>query len=192
MQLSAKIEAILFWKGEPISKTKLGTILSVSVKEIEAGLLALEKSLESRGVQLVTKDDEVMLATSKEVSGLIEKLIRDEIHRDLGKAGLETLALILYRGPISRSDIDYVRGVNSQFILRNLLIRGLVEKITDEKDQRRFLYKPTFDLLTHLGIKNLSELPEWQTIQDELTRATAPDTAHESAQADSGEKDETV
>lgn len=171
MTLSAQIESILFWKGEPISKVKLGTILAVPLKEIEVGLNTLEKNLEGRGIQLVRKEDEVTLATDKEMSGIIEKLIKEEIHRDLGKAGLETLALVLYRGPISRSDIDYVRGVNSQFILRNLLIRGLVEKVTDEKDQRRFLYKPTFDLLTHLGIKNIEELPEWQDVRNTLTKA---------------------
>lgn len=186
MTTSARIEAILFWKGEPLSKATLRTILSLSEKEIEVGLATLEKDLESRGLQLIRKEDEVALATHKEMSGIIEALIKEEIHRDLGKAGLETLALILYRGPISRSDIDYIRGVNSQFILRNLLVRGLVEKVTDEKDQRRFLYKPTFDLLTHLGIKSIEELPEWNTVRESLilaqtaNEATAPEEAQTS------------
>ncbi|MEN9614576.1 MAG: segregation and condensation protein segregation and condensation protein [Candidatus Parcubacteria bacterium] len=188
MTLSAQIEAILFWKGESTSKTKLASILSVTVAQIEAGLVTLEKELDGRGIQLIRKEDEVVLATHKEISGTIEKLIKEEIHRDLGKAGLETLALVLYRGPISRSDIDYIRGVNSQFILRNLLIRGLVEKVTDEKDQRRFLYKPTFDLLTHLGIKSIDELPEWQAVQAEITEAT---TAKEAVNKESSESAET-
>ena len=84
----------------------------------------LEQDLKGRGLSLVRTDDEVMLGTAKEFSGLIEDLAKEELSRDLGKAGLETLSIVLYLGPITRADIDYIRGVNSQFILRALLIRA--------------------------------------------------------------------
>src|SRR5207253_1777638 len=110
-------------------------------------LKTLSESLANRGLSLVETESEVALVTRSEVSGLIETLAKEELDRDLGKAGLETLSIILYYGPLARREIDYIRGVNSTFILRNLLVRGLVERVTNEKDQRSFLYKSSLDLL---------------------------------------------
>ena len=168
MNLDQQIEAILFFRGESVSVKKIATILQKTPEEIGQGIETLKQRLQSGALTIVTKDDEVMLATRAEVAPLIEGLVKDELNRDLGKAGLETLSIVLYKGPISRREIDYIRGVNSQFILRNLMIRGLVEKITDEKDERRFLYRPTFELLQMLGVSNISELPEYTIVQEEL------------------------
>ena len=109
-----------------------------------------------------------MLGTAKELSPLIEQLTKEELTKDLGKAGLETLSIILYQGPITRADIDYIRGVNSQFIVRNLLIRGLVERVENPKDARSFLYKTTLDLLSHLGISKIEELPEYAQVREDI------------------------
>lgn len=168
MNLSAKIEAILFWKAEPISVKKLASLLDEKVEAVQIGLVELEKSLQGRGVTLVQTDEDVMLGTAKDLSPLIEKLTKDELTRDLGKAGLETLSIILYQGPISRADIDYIRGVNSQFILRALLIRGLVERIDNPADARSYLYKTTLDLLAHLGVSKLQELPEYEAVRKDI------------------------
>ncbi len=168
MNLSAKIEAILFWKAEPVSVKKLASLLDEKVEGVKAGLVELETALRGRGVTLVQTDEDVMLGTAKELSPLIEKLTKDELTHDLGKAGLETLSIVLYQGPISRSDIDYIRGVNSQFILRALLIRGLVERIDNPKDARSYLYKPTIDLLSHLGISKIVELPEYDAVRSDI------------------------
>jgi len=116
----------------------------------------------------VRTNDDVMLGTTKEMSSTIEKLTKEELVRDLGKAGLETLSIVLYQGPISRADIDFIRGVNSQFILRNLLIRGLVERVENPKDARSFLYKTTLSLLAHLGITKIEELPEYSQVRDDI------------------------
>jgi segregation and condensation protein B len=128
----------------------------------------LEAVLKGRGLTLVQTDEEVMLGTAKELSPLIEKLTKDELSRDLGKAGLETLSIILYQGPITRAEIDYIRGVNSQFIVRNLLIRGLVERVENPKDARSFLYKTTLELLSHLGISKIEDLPEYEAVRKEI------------------------
>jgi segregation and condensation protein B len=176
MKLDAKIEAVLFWKAEPMALSKLAKIFSVPVGEIEIALKTLEENLSGRGITLVKKDDEVTLRTSAEASDLIETLAREELTRDLGKAGLETLSVILYQGPIARRDIDYVRGVNSNFILRNLLVRGLIEKIENPKDHRSFLYRPTFDLLSFLGVSKIENLPEYSSVRAEIeTFSAAPD-----------------
>jgi len=168
MPLDAQIEAILFWRGEAISLKKLGEILEKPVEEIQAALQTLDEKLQDRGLELVYNEDEVMLGTRATLSPLIEKLRKEELVRDSGKAGLETLPIILYRGPVSRRDIDYIRGVNSQFILRNLLVRGLIEKVVNPQDERSFLYKPTFELLTHLGVSKIDELPEFADVRKEL------------------------
>jgi segregation and condensation protein B len=166
--LSQKIEAILFWKAEPVSIEKLAKFLECDIESVRNALVELQNNLNNRGLTLVQTDSDVMLGTAKQLSPLIEKLTKEELIRDLGKAGLETLSIILYQGPISRADIDYIRGVNSQFIIRNLSIRGLIERVDNPKDMRSFLYKPTLQLLAHLGVNNISDIPEFEKVRREI------------------------
>ena len=179
MNLSSQLEAILFWKAEPVSFKKLASLLNTDIPAIKTAVQELENNLKGRGLTLVQTDEEVMLGTAKELSPLIEQLTKEELTRDLGKAGLETLSIVLYQGPISRADIDYIRGVNSQFILRNLLIRGLVERVDNPKDARSFLYKTTLTLLSHLGISKIEDLPEYTQVKQDIEifkQSTAPQT----------------
>jgi segregation and condensation protein B len=162
MNIDAQIEAILFFKAEPMKTMRLAEILDVDEETIRQGLATLSEKLSGRGVALLLKDDEVSLGTIAEMGETIEKMIKDELHRDLGNAAIETLTIVLYKGPIQKSEIDFIRGVNSNFILRNLLVRGLVEKIPNPTDQRSFLYRPTFDLLAYLGINRTEDLPEFE------------------------------
>ena len=168
MDLDKKIEAILFWKGEPMKLKKLADLFSVSEEDIKFAVNTVKENLQNRGVALIEKEDEIMLATAPEFSTIIEELTKEELSKDLGKASLETLSIVLYQGPIKRSEIDYIRGVNSQFILRNLLVRGLIEKINDPKDARTFVYKPSFELLEHLGVRNIEELPEYEAVRRDI------------------------
>ena len=168
LPLSSQLEAVLFWKAEPVSIKKLASLLNTGPESVKEGLKELTEKLKGRGLTLVQTDDEVMLGTAKEFSPLIEQLTKDELTRDLGKAGLETISIILYQGPISRADIDYIRGVNSQFILRNLLIRGLVERVDNPKDARSFLYQTTLQLLAHLGIAKREDLPEFEKVRSDI------------------------
>lgn len=169
MNLESQIEAILYWKGETLMIKELSKMLGKTEQEIISALTELDLSLKNRGIRLVNNGDQVALGTASEAGKLIETLTKEETTKDLGKAGLETLSIILYRGPITRKEIDYIRGVNSTFIIRNLSIRGLVEKISDPKNLRSFLYKPTIDLLTLLGVENLEKLPEYSDIKKEIT-----------------------
>lgn len=184
MQLDAKIESVLFWKAEPVAFSRLAKIFSVTEEEIKKEVAVLEQKLLGRGLALVIKDDEICLRTASEAGTLIETLAKEELTRDLGKAGLETLSVILYQGPISRREIDYVRGVNSNFILRNLLVRGLVERVDNPKDQRSFLYRPTFDLLSYLGVSKIEDLPEYAPVKKEIEAFSTAPKDTESANAD--------
>lgn len=163
MTLESKIEAILLFKNEPISFGEFSKMLDVSAEKIKEAVENLEKVYAERGIVIISSGDEISFGTHPDMSGLIEKLQKEELSREIGRAGLETLSIILYKGPISRKEIDYIRGVNSGFIVRNLLIRGLIERSESEAGERSFSYKPTLELLRYLGIKKIQELPEFET-----------------------------
>src|SRR3989344_689184 len=169
MDLEKKIEALLFWKGEPLKRKKLAEIFNVKNEEISEALEKLKKVHQERGVVFLEKDDEVILGTAPELSDFFEKLQKEELNKDLKKASLETLSIILYKNGVSKADIDYIRGMNSGFTLRALSVRGLIERITDQKDNRRYIYKPSFELLSFMGIKSVEELPDYREVSDSLT-----------------------
>jgi len=161
MTLDQKIEAVLFLKGEPVSVKKLAELLEVTGEEIEASLEILTDRIKEGGLNLVIKGNEIMLGTRPELGPLLEKIHKEEIAKDLSKASLETLSIILYKAGTTRSEIDWIRGVNSSFILRNLLIRGLIERTTHPSDSRKYLYQPTFELISFLGLSRIEDLPEF-------------------------------
>lgn len=168
MDVSAKIEAVLFWKGEPVRRKELAKLLGISENDVTQGIATLQETLTGRGLTLTHTDDTYELRTHPEASELIESLTKDELKKDLGKAGLETLAIVLYQGPVSRAQIDFIRGVNSTFILRNLLVRGLVEKVANPEDKRGFLYQVTHDALGFLGVSSAKDMPEFDAVQKEI------------------------
>lgn len=160
MEISKQIEALLFFKGEPVNITFLAKTLKISEDEVLEGLRTLEQSLSGRGIVLMQNVNEYMLGTAPQMGPIIESLLKEELSKDLGKAGLETLATVLYRGPILRSEINYLRGVNSNYILRSLLVRGLIEKV--DQGGRSTAYQPTFELLSYMGVNKVSDLPGYE------------------------------
>lgn len=164
------IEAFLFWKGEPVTVRELAKSLKFDIQIVDAALehLGSQEVCQDKGIVVVRFGDKVTLGTHPEVSTTIEELTKEELSRDLGKSALETLAIILYQGPVKRSQIDYVRGVNSQFILRNLLVRGLIDRTVDPSDERSFVYSPSLELLSHLGVGHVRELPEFEKVLESL------------------------
>ena len=188
MTLDALIEAVLFWKAEPVSVKKLAEILEKSEQEIVDAIASLKNTLTTtgvaRGLTLIELDGAVTLGTHPEASATIEKIAKEDLVKDLGKAGLETISIILYQGPISRAEIDYIRGVNSQFIIRNLLIRDLIEKVENPNDRRAFHYKPSMRLLAHMGLSNIESLPEFQNIRAHIAafKAAGEENTSETSQ----------
>lgn len=167
-ELIKKIEAILFYMAEPVEVSFLAKTLDVSKEEILNTVILLTQSLEDRGIKLVNLNNEISLVTSPEFGEVIEKIIKEERERDLGRAGIETLSIIAYKGPVGKKEIEYIRGVNSQYALRSLLLRGLIEKKQSIEDERMMVYSITLDTLRHLGIQKISDLPEWKATKDKL------------------------
>ena len=162
-----KIEALLFALGRPISKTELAKKLNVSAEQITEAQTLLMSRL-TGGITLVDDGTAVELRTGPEASQLIEQIQKEEYTREVGRAGLEALAAILYRGPLTRAEIDFIRGVNSSQTLRTLTMRGLVRRIPNPKDERSFLYEPTTELLSQLGVSSVQGLPEYESVRTKL------------------------
>jgi segregation and condensation protein B len=188
MELQSLIEALLFSRAEPWTSSELAKAISVSTQEIDPALSALESALSSRGICLVRADDTVTLGTQKEAHSILEKIYKEELEKGLSKASIETLSIIMYGGEVTRGKIDYIRGVNSSFILRSLLIRGLIERKPYPHDRKRFMYVPTVALLAQLGVDKVESLVDYERIHGELTK-TSPKSDSEETSLESNEND---
>lgn len=177
-EIANKIEALLFALGRPMSKTELAKKIGIPQEEITAAL-SLFASRAAGGITLVDDGATLELRTSSDTSKLIEQIQKDEYSREVGRAGLEALAAILYRGPLTRAEIDFIRGVNSTQTLRTLTMRGLVRKVPNPKDERSFLYEPTTELFATLGVVSKHELPEYEQTRAKLAELEAAYRAKE-------------
>jgi len=167
MNLKSILESILFAYGEPITKDRLVKLTKADKEKIEAALRELKEEWKGRGIVLLEKDDEFQLGSNPENSKYVEELMKEEFTTELSRAALETIAIVAYKGPLTRAKIEYIRGVNSSFTLRNLLMRGLVERTENPNDARSYLYKVSFDFLKYLGLTNISDLPSYNEFQKE-------------------------
>ncbi len=168
MELYVQLEGLLFYRSAPVKKTELRTIFSVTETDLETALVDLTLKLEVGATRLLVTKKEVQLVIAPELDDLIESLRRDELNRDIGKAGAETLAIVLYREPVSRAEIDLIRGVNSTFILRHLMMRGLISREICPDKSRSYRYSITPALLAHLGITKKIDLPDWEDTMTKL------------------------
>lgn len=168
MNLEQKIEALLFFKAEPMSLWEIGAALRAEPDEVKAAFPILKENLSTRGLRIIEHGDKVMLGTAPEMGTFFEDLRKEELTKDLSKASLETLSIVLYKENVTRSEINFIRGVNSGFILRALEVRGLVEKGAHKSDARAYVYSPTLELLSYLGVTRVSELPRYEEIKETL------------------------
>ena len=159
MELTHLIEALLFASGEPISLKRAARVLEVSDHQIRDAIVRVRNGLSDRGIRLLQHGDEIELVSAPEAGRFVEKLRAEEFEGDLSQAALETLAIILWKETISRAGIDFLRGVNSSFTLRTLLMRGLIARRENPHDARVALYEPSAAAMKYLGVTSLSELP---------------------------------
>lgn len=163
MKLSAQLEAALFVSGEPVSVSTLARALRVSPEELRAALADLEKRYEATtaGLRLLRSPEGVQLVTAPDAREAVEAFVTQSIRERLTPAAAETLAIITYRGPISRAGIEAIRGVNSSFTLRLLALRGLVTKEPHPNDRRSFVYQVSAEFLRHLGAASVEDVSDY-------------------------------
>ncbi len=186
--LAQKIEALLFALGEPLSREELMKIFDADTAALNAALALLTAGAreQTRGIIAIDDGKVIELRAAPAAAGIIERVRKEEYSRDIGRAGLEALAAILYQGALTRAQIDFIRGVNSSQTLRTLAMRGLVRKIPNPKDERSFLYEPTTELLAELGVSKLSELPDFENIREKLRKLEEANAAQEETAPDEG------
>ena len=161
------LESLLFTYGESISLKKLAEVTKTSPNNILLALENLKANLKNRGIKLINKDNYWQMVSTKESSEFIEKLVKSEIQEELTAASLEVLAVVAYRGPASKSEIEMLRGVNSGYALRNLTLRGLINKNEVTKPQT---YQISLGALKKLGLNTEHELPKYNELKTELLR----------------------
>lgn len=173
LQSPALLEALLFASGEALTKEQLLTHLDITSTELTDAIEVLSTALKGHGLTLVESDTELELRTAPEASDMVSAFRESELSRDIGKASLETLAIILYTNGATRSEIDYIRGVNSSAALRSLLLRALIEKKEDATDKRRLRYQATVEALAHLGVSKKEDLPRYKEYTEGIRERTA-------------------
>lgn len=164
INLPASIEALLFVAPGPVTPSQLAQVLDKPTTQIEQGLDELEalyaQEGPARGLRLQRYRGRVQLTTASEVAQAIERFLGLDTGSRLSRAALETLAIVLYRQPVTRPQIDAVRGVNSDGVLKSLLLKGLVQEVgRAEAPGRPILYSATTECLQYFGLSSLAELP---------------------------------
>lgn len=163
LTLSALLESLLFVAEEPVTIMQLAQVLEVSTEEVEAAIAQLGADYHSgggRGIRLQRKNDRVQLISAPEAAPVLQRFLGVDLSTSLSTAAVETLAVIAYRQPLTRAEIESVRGVNCDGVLRTLISHGLVEAVGRlEQPGRPFLYGTTFQFLQYFGLESLADLP---------------------------------
>jgi len=160
LDLTARVEALLFVSPDPITPYQLGTILEESTHKIKGCLDELAAQYRERGIRIQRHEGAVQLTSAPEAAGLIERFLDIETTTTLSQAALETLSIVAYQQPVTRPQVDDIRGVNSDGVLRTLLSKGLIEEIgRAEGPGRPILYSATQEFLKYFGLSSFDELP---------------------------------
>jgi segregation and condensation protein B len=171
LSLSVKLEALLFVAPEPVTTAQLSAALDVAPSVVERGLNELDASLATRGLRLQRNAGRVQLTTAPQLAELIERFLGLEATTHLSRAALETLAIIAYQQPVTRPQIDAIRGVNSDSMLKSLLHKGLIiESGRSDGPGRPFLYSTTPEFLQHFGLNSVLEMPSLASSEEEGER----------------------
>ena len=163
--LKSKIESLLFISNQPFTVKKLIDLTKSDKEKINAAIkeLMADYNQADKGIQIQRIGDKIQMVSSVDNTRLVKDFIKEETTGELSRAALETLTIVAYRGPITRAELEQIRGVNCAIILRNLLIRGLVENKEDKKNMQT-VYNITLDFLKFLGINEQSELPDYEKL----------------------------
>ena len=170
LPLSVQVEAMLFVAAEPVTPAQLAAALDVAISVVERGLNELDASLAGRGLRLQRHAGRVQLTTAPELAELVERFLGLEATSHLRRAALETLAIIAYQQPVTRPQIDSIRGVNSDSMMKSLLNKGLIlESGRADGPGRPILYSTTPEFLQHFGLSSILEMPPLAKPEEEET-----------------------
>jgi len=159
--LQSKLESILFVASKPLSSKKIGKVLKVDKKEIETALNKLRENYNhpTSGIIILQNNDEWQMVSSPDNREIAENFLKAEVSGELTRPQLETLTVISYCGPITKPELEQIRGVICSIILRNLMVRGLVKESGDKGLLSK--YEVSMDYLRHLGLSSVEELPNY-------------------------------
>jgi len=165
--LSSKIETLLFIAQRPLSFKKIAQLTGVSPEDVVKCIDGLSEQYHAadRGIILIAHNDSAEFATSPQNVQLVQEYTKEEVSGELTRAGLETLTIIAYRAPITKAEIEQIRGVNCTIVLRNLAMRGYIEIANDGAGDKR--YSVSFDFLRHLGIQKITDLPDYESLHSD-------------------------
>lgn len=170
MSIKSKIESLLFISAKPMTVNQLADLIKMDKKEIikSASELLEDYKNHQTGMQIINDGAKYQMVSSPENAKVIQEFIKDETTGELSKPSLEALTIIAYRGPVSKIDLDRIRGVNCALILRNLLLRGLIEGKSDKK-KNEIYYTATFDFIRFLGLNSINDLPDYAKLHQDDT-----------------------
>lgn len=168
MSTKSKIESLLFISAKPMAASALADLLHADKKEVfKAADELLENYKDNQaGVQIIKDGAKYQMVSAPENAKVIQEFIKDETTGELSRPSLEALTVIAYRGPVSKIDLDRIRGVNCALIIRNLLLRGLIEGKHDKKKNETY-YAVTFDFIRFLGVNNINDLPDYEKLHQD-------------------------
>mgnify|MGYP001124974028 CR=1 FL=1 len=161
--LKKLIESILLVAEKPVTVKELSKSTEEMTANVQKALVELIKEYKDRGIKIIKKGEYYSMVTDPESAEVVCRFLNEELRHDLSNAALETLSIITYKQPVTRLDIEEIRGVASDQILRNLLIRGLVQEVgRKESPGRPILYGTTMEFLQYFGINSEKELPKFE------------------------------
>lgn len=163
--LFSQLESILFVASKSLTMQQLAKAADVSVDKIRDAVetLKVKYNHSDSGIHILVSEDAIQMATNSEHNSVVEQFMKDEVAGELTKAQLETLTVIAYRGPITRPELEQIRGVNCAIIIRNLLIRGLLEE-QDSAEKLMSVYIVSTEALAHLGVDSVEQLEEYEKL----------------------------
>ena len=173
-ELLSQIESLMFVSHKPLTLKQLVKFTGAQEGAVREALAQLSAERTGRGIVLLEASDGYQLATNSENSELVKNFLNADLREALTEATVEVLAIIGYRQPISKAEIEAIRGVNSQYSLRALLMRGLIEKVPNPHDARGSLYQITTEFLQQMGITSVADLPDFQELVAKIQLPETP------------------
>jgi len=175
--LESLLEGLLFVADEPVTVSRLALALDVTTDDVETALVALQEAYANRGVRLQRFGQRVQLVSAPDTASYIERFLGLELQSKLSPAALEALTVVAYQQPVTRAEVEAVRGVNSDSVLRTLVSKQLIEEVGRmETVGRPILYGTTFEFLQFFGLQTLDDLPSLELMEDDQALHANPST----------------